>query len=87
MANTFLEIYLYVVIAVHLIVGEVNGARLFGAVRLGLEKAKMHDSTPLLWMKDGCRILWAHMFAKMEFMMKALSEMKLIKSGLLAPIF
>ncbi|MDT3700822.1 MAG: RhuM family protein [Thermincola sp.] len=44
-------------------------AKLSGAVRQGLKKAKGHAPTPLLWMKDGYRILWARLFARTVTMM------------------
>jgi hypothetical protein len=42
---------------------------------------------PLLWTKDGYKILWAGLFARTELMTKASSGMKLIKSRFLIPLF
>ncbi len=41
----------------------------------------------LPWMKDGYRIPWAQLYARIAFMTKGSSEMKLIKFRFLANIF
>lgn len=57
------------------------------AARAGLRKAKMPALILLPWMKDGYRMPWAQLYARMAFMTKVSSEMKLIKFRFSANIF
>lgn len=55
--NTFLEICWYAAFTEHLIGEGWKEARWYGDVQQESKKEKRHASTPLLWMKDGYRIL------------------------------